>query len=97
MIDLYELRECVVVDVVPGDGQARTTVEDIVLQVGRSGVCTPVAVLTPVKLRGVTISRATLHNANYINKLGLDIGDTVLIERSCDVIPRVVRVVKKGH
>ena len=97
MNDLYELRECVVVDVVPGEGQARTIVEDIVVQVGRSGVCTPVAMLTPIKLKGVTISRATLHNADYINHLGLDVGDMVLVERSCDVIPKVVRVIKKGR
>lgn len=76
--------------------QERTVVEDIGVQVGRTGVLTPVAHLRPVVVSGVTVSRATLHNEDEIARLGLQIGDTVLIERSGDVIPKVVRVVHEG-
>ncbi len=76
--------------------QAKTVVEDIRVQVGRTGALTPVADLRPVDIGGVTVSRATLHNEDEIARLGLEIGDTVLVERSGDVIPKVVRVVEEG-
>jgi DNA ligase (NAD+) len=76
--------------------QAKTVVEDIRVQVGRTGALTPVADLRPVDIGGVTVSRATLHNEDEIARLGLEIGDTVLVERSGDVIPKVVRVVQEG-
>ncbi|MGH9587815.1 MAG: NAD-dependent DNA ligase LigA, partial [Acidobacteriaceae bacterium] len=66
-----------------------TQVEDIRVQVGRTGKLTPVAVLTPVSIGGTTVSRATLHNADEIQRLGLLIGDWVKVERGGDVIPKV--------
>lgn len=77
--------------------QQETVVEDIGVQVGRTGTLTPVAHLRPVAVGGVTVSRATLHNEDEIARLGVEIGDTVLIERSGDVIPKVVRVVRPGE
>jgi DNA ligase (NAD+) len=74
--------------------QATTQVLDIVVQVGRTGALTPVAVLEPVQLGGVTVSRSTLHNEDEIERLGLRIGDWVLIERGGDVIPKVIKVVE---
>ncbi len=75
--------------------QRETVVEDIEVNVGRTGVLTPTAVLRPVNVGGVTVSRATLHNEDEIERLGVQIGDSVLIERSGDVIPKVVRVTKR--
>ena len=73
--------------------KAETVLEDITLQVGRTGVVTPVAELRPTFLAGSTISRATLHNQDYIDELGLCVGDTVVIEKGGDVIPKVSGVV----
>lgn len=72
--------------------QATTVVEDIVVQVGRTGALTPVAHLKPVIVMGSKISRATLHNKDEICRLGLKIGDTVIIQKAGDVIPEVVKV-----
>ncbi|HEY5133009.1 MAG TPA: NAD-dependent DNA ligase LigA [Candidatus Krumholzibacteriaceae bacterium] len=75
-----------------------TIVEDIVVQVGRTGKLTPVALLRPVDVSGVTVSRATLHNAGEVAKKDIRVGDTVRIERAGDVIPAVVeRIPKKGE
>jgi DNA ligase (NAD+) len=74
--------------------EATTVVEDIKVQVGRTGVLTPVAVMRPVEVGGVTITHATLHNADEIERLGLKIGDTVVVSRAGDVIPQVTKVLK---
>ena len=76
--------------------QATTVLENIEVQVGRLGNLTPVAHLRPVSLSGVTVTRATLHNEDEITRLGVAIGDTVLVERSGDVIPKITRVVEQG-
>jgi DNA ligase (NAD+) len=77
--------------------QAQTIVEDINVNVGRTGAVTPTAFFTPVNIGGVMVSKATLHNEDEIGRLGVQIGDTVLVERAGDVIPKVVRVVKEGE
>src|SRR6202035_5244265 len=77
--------------------QETTVVNDIRVQVGRTGTLTPVAVLEPVQDGGVTVSRSTLHNMDEIDRLGLQIGDTVLIERAGEVIPHVLKVTKGGE
>jgi DNA ligase (NAD+) len=76
--------------------QAETAIEDIQVYVGRTGALTPVAFLRPVNIGGVTVARASLHNEDEIRRLGVEIGDRVLVERSGDVIPKVVRVVSLG-
>ena len=80
----------------PTAQQVETVVEDIDIQVGRTGAITPRARLRPVRVGGVTVSRATLHNEDEIARLGLYIGDHVLLERSGDVIPKILRVVRQG-
>ena len=76
--------------------QETTVVKDVIFQVGRTGTLTPVAVLEPVQVGGVIVSRSTLHNMDEIARLGLHIGDTVIVERAGEVIPHVMKVVKEG-
>ncbi|MFN7685600.1 MAG: NAD-dependent DNA ligase LigA, partial [Oligoflexia bacterium] len=73
--------------------QESTTIEDIIVQVGRTGALTPVAVVAPVRLGGATVRRATLHNQDEIDRKDIRIGDRVLIQRAGDVIPEVVQVI----
>jgi DNA ligase (NAD+) len=75
--------------------QVTTVVEEITLQIGRTGVLTPVAILRPVLVAGSTVSRATLHNEDEIKRKDIRIGDTVVLQKAGDVIPEVVRVVEE--
>jgi DNA ligase (NAD+) len=75
--------------------QKITVVEDIIVRVGRTGVLTPTAVLSPVRIAGSTVSRATLHNEDYIREKDIHIGDTVVIQKAGDIIPEVVEVIKE--
>ena len=72
-----------------------TTLKDVIWQVGRTGVITPMAILEPVKVAGSTISKTTLHNEDFIKEKELKIGDTVVIQKQGDVIPEVIKVVKE--
>lgn len=74
--------------------QETTVIEDIIVQVGRTGILTPVAIMRPVRVGGATVTRATLHNQDEIDRKDIRIGDTVLIERAGDVIPEVVKVIE---
>lgn len=75
--------------------EATSVVEDIVLQVGRTGVLTPVAHLRPVRIAGSVVSRATLHNEDQIKRLDIRIGDTVIMQKAGDVIPEILSVIKE--
>lgn len=75
--------------------QGTTIVRDIEVSVGRTGVLTPVAIMDPVQLQGTTVTHATLHNEDEIRRLGLKIGDTVIVEKAGDVIPKIVQVLPK--
>lgn len=80
--------------------EAATMIEDIIIQVGRTGVLTPIAKLRPINIGGVTVSRASLHNQDEIKRLDLKIGDTVIVARAGDVIPDIIRILPKlrtGH
>ncbi len=75
--------------------QAATKVKNIIVQVGRTGTLTPVAILEPVKLAGTTVSRATLHNEDEIKRLDVRIGDTVIVQKAGDIIPDIVQALPK--
>ncbi|MBI2627120.1 MAG: NAD-dependent DNA ligase LigA [Parcubacteria group bacterium] len=75
--------------------ESTTKVKDIIVSVGRTGVLTPVAVLEPVEIGGTTVSRATLHNEDEIRRLGVKIGDSVIVGRAGDVIPDIIKVLKE--
>ncbi len=75
--------------------QGTTIVKEVYVQVGRTGALTPVALLEPVQLAGTTVTHATLHNFDEIERLGLRVGDQVIVEKAGDIIPKVVRVLEK--
>ena len=75
--------------------QAKTKIKDIYVQVGRTGALTPVALMDPVQLAGTTVTHATLHNFDEIKRLDVRIGDTVIVEKAGDIIPKVLRVLDK--
>ncbi len=77
--------------------QAKTKVEDIVIQVGRTGVLTPKALLSPVRVAGSTVSAATLHNIDFIREKDIRIGDTVILQKAGDIIPEIVSVCKENR
>ncbi len=75
--------------------QGTTKIKDVYWQIGRTGALTPVALMEPVKLAGTTVTHATLHNPDEIERLGIKIGDTVVVEKAGDIIPKVIRVLEK--
>jgi len=75
--------------------QATTKIKEVYVQVGRTGALTPVALMEPVKLAGTTVTHATLHNFDEVDRLGVKVGDTVVVEKAGDIIPKVVRVLEK--
>lgn len=75
--------------------QGTTKIKDVYVQVGRTGALTPVALMEPVKLAGTTVTHATLHNFDEVDRLGVKIGDMVVVEKAGDIIPKVVRVLDK--
>ena len=75
--------------------QGITKIKDIYVQVGRTGALTPVALMEPVKLAGTTVTHASLHNFDEIERLGVRIGDRVVVEKAGDIIPKVIRVLEK--
>jgi DNA ligase (NAD+) len=77
--------------------QETTVVNEVLFNVGRTGTLTPVAMLEPVQVGGVIVSRSTLHNMDEIARLGLYAGDTVIVERAGEVIPHIIKVVKEGN
>ncbi|MGL5641740.1 MAG: NAD-dependent DNA ligase LigA, partial [Paraclostridium sp.] len=77
--------------------QKKTKLIDIIVEVGRTGTITPTAILEPVRLAGTVVSRATLHNEDYINEKDIRIGDTVLVQKAGDIIPQVVEVIKEDR
>jgi DNA ligase (NAD+) len=77
--------------------QETTIVKDILVHVGRTGAVTPWVLLEPVQIGGVTVTRSTLHNMDEVERLGVQVGDTVLVERAGEVIPHVLKVVKEGQ
>lgn len=77
--------------------EKKTVIEDIVLQTGRTGRVTPVAILSPVRLEGTTVRKATLNNPEFIEELNVDIGDTVVIHKAASIIPEIVCVANKGE
>ncbi|MGA1847097.1 NAD-dependent DNA ligase LigA [Deferribacter abyssi] len=74
-----------------------TILKDVIFQVGRTGIITPVAILEPVRISGSTVSRATLHNEDEIRRLDVKINDTVFVEKSGEIIPKIVKVVKENR
>lgn len=77
--------------------EKETVVKDIILQTGRTGRITPVAVLEPVFLAGTKVERATLHNPQFIEQIGVNTGDTVLVRKAAEIIPEIIRVVKPAY
>ncbi|HOK79573.1 MAG TPA: NAD-dependent DNA ligase LigA [bacterium] len=77
--------------------QATTVIKDVIVQVGRTGTLTPVAILEPVHLAGTTVSRASLHNFDEIKRLDVKIGDRVFVEKAGEIIPKVVKVIKEAR
>src|SRR5581483_2546224 len=72
--------------------ESTTKIRDIIVQVGRTGTVTPVAIFDPISISGVVVERATLHNAAFVKEKDIRIGDTVLVQRAGDVIPEIAAV-----